>query len=75
MNFSSNLAAVTHAIHLAVAPVFLLTAVSGIVAAVAGRLGRIIDRARLPGSVGMLFDRNSAGHQAAEVCRVTACPG
>jgi len=74
MNFAPDLAAVTHAIHLAVAPVFLLTAVSGIVAAVAGRLGRIIDRARLPGSVGMLFDRNSASHQAAEVCRVTTCP-
>ena len=75
MNFAPDLAAITHAIQLAVAPVFLLTAVSGIVAAVAGRLGRIIDRARLPGSVGMLFDRNSASHKAAEVCRVTACPG
>jgi len=75
MNFAPDLAAITHAIQLAVAPVFLLAAVSGIITAVAGRLGRIIDRARLPGSVGMLFDRNSAGHQAAEVCRVTACLG
>jgi hypothetical protein len=32
---------------LAVAPVFLLTAVSGMIGAVAGRLARIIDRARL----------------------------
>jgi hypothetical protein len=47
MNFAPDLAAVTHAIQLAVAPVFLLTAVSGMIAAVAGRLGRIIDRARL----------------------------
>ncbi|HSV44383.1 MAG TPA: DUF2721 domain-containing protein [Ramlibacter sp.] len=38
--------AVTHGIQLAIAPVFLLTAVSGMIAAVAGRLARIIDRAR-----------------------------
>ena len=37
---------VSHGIQLAVAPVFLLTAVSGMIAAVAGRLARIIDRAR-----------------------------
>ena len=47
MNFAPDLAAVTHGIQLAVAPVFLLTAVSGMIAATAGRLGRIIDRARL----------------------------
>lgn len=38
---------VTHGIQLAVAPVFLLTAVSGMIGAVAGRLARIIDRARI----------------------------
>lgn len=38
---------ITHGIQLAVAPVFLLTAVSGMIAAVAGRLARIIDRARV----------------------------
>ena len=38
---------VTHGIQLAVAPVFLLTAVAGMIGAVAGRLSRIIDRARL----------------------------
>lgn len=38
---------VTRAIQLAVAPVFLLTAVSGMIGAVAGRLARIIDRARI----------------------------
>jgi hypothetical protein len=37
---------VTHGIQLAIAPVFLLTAVSGMIGAVAGRLARIIDRAR-----------------------------
>lgn len=39
--------AVTHGIQLAVAPVFLLTAVSGLIGAVAGRLSRIIDRGRV----------------------------
>jgi hypothetical protein len=38
---------ITHGNQLAIAPVFLLTAVSGMIAAVAGRLARIIDRARL----------------------------
>jgi hypothetical protein len=37
---------ITHGIQLALAPVFLLTAVSGMIAAVSGRLGRVIDRAR-----------------------------
>ena len=46
MNFAPDLAAVTHGIQLAIAPVFLLTAVSGMIGAVAGRLARIIDRAR-----------------------------
>lgn len=47
MIFAPDLATVTHGIQLAVAPVFLMTAVSGMIAAVAGRLARIIDRARL----------------------------
>ena len=46
MNFAPDLATVSHAIQLAVAPVFLLTAVTGMIAAAAGRLARIIDRAR-----------------------------
>ncbi len=37
---------INNAIRLAVAPVFLLTAVAGLLGAVAGRLARIIDRAR-----------------------------
>jgi hypothetical protein len=44
--FPIDSASVTHGIQLAVAPVFLLTAVSGMIGAVAGRLARIIDRAR-----------------------------
>lgn len=46
MVFPLDSGAVIHGIQLAVAPVFLLTAVSGMIGAVAGRLGRIIDRAR-----------------------------
>lgn len=47
MSFPLDASAVTHGIQLAVAPVFLLTAVSGMIGAIAGRLARIIDRARL----------------------------
>ena len=38
---------VTHSVQLAVAPVFFMTAVAGMISAVAGRLARIIDRARV----------------------------
>jgi hypothetical protein len=38
---------VAHAIQLAIAPVFLLTAVGGFLGVMANRLGRLIDRARL----------------------------
>jgi hypothetical protein len=47
MAFPLDTTTVTHGIQLAVAPVFLLTAVSGMIGAVAGRLARIIDRARV----------------------------
>jgi hypothetical protein len=47
MFFAIDLDTVTHGIQLAVAPVFLLTAVAGMIGTVAGRLTRIIDRARL----------------------------
>jgi hypothetical protein len=47
MAFPADGTSITHGIQLAVAPVFLLTAVSGMIGAVAGRLARIIDRARL----------------------------
>lgn len=47
MVFAIDTAAITHGIQLAVAPVFLLTAVTGMIGAVAGRLARIIDRARV----------------------------
>ncbi len=38
---------VSNAIHLAVAPVFLLTAIGAILGVMTNRLGRVIDRARL----------------------------
>ncbi|GAB4216614.1 MAG: DUF2721 domain-containing protein [Rhodoferax sp.] len=46
MFFATDAATVTHSIQLAVAPVFLLTAVAAMIGSVAGRLARIIDRAR-----------------------------
>jgi hypothetical protein len=47
MFFATDPNTVTHGIQLAVAPVFLLTAVAGMIGSVAGRLARIIDRARV----------------------------
>jgi ABC-type amino acid transport system permease subunit len=47
MAFPLDTDTVSHGIQLAVAPVFLLTAVSGMIGAVATRLARIIDRARV----------------------------
>lgn len=47
MFFAVDLNTVTHGIQLAVAPVFLLTAVAAMIGTVAGRLARIIDRARI----------------------------
>ncbi|TFG85019.1 MAG: DUF2721 domain-containing protein [Chromatiales bacterium] len=49
---------ITHGIQLAVAPVFLLTAVAGMIGAVAGRLSRIIDRARVVEQQVRLSDDN-----------------
>jgi hypothetical protein len=43
---SVNIADVGHAIQLALAPVFLLTGIAGILGVMAGRLARIIDRGR-----------------------------
>ena len=47
MSFPLDPDTVSHGIQLAVAPVFLLTAVSGMIGVVANRLARIIDRARV----------------------------
>lgn len=47
MNLISDPSAIVHSIQLSVAPVFLLTAVAGMINAVATRLARIVDRARM----------------------------
>ena len=61
MSFPLDPDTVSHGIQLAVAPVFLLTAVSGLLGVVANRLARIIDRARL------LEDRISGTASSTEV--------
>jgi hypothetical protein len=38
---------ISHAIQLAIAPVFLLTGIAGLLGVMANRLGRVIDRARV----------------------------
>lgn len=43
---TTALDAISHSIQLSVAPVFMLTAVAALLGALAGRLARIIDRAR-----------------------------
>ena len=52
--------AVTHAIELVVAPVFLLTGIGAILAVMTNRLGRVIDRAsRFGGKAGRSFPGGS----------------
>jgi hypothetical protein len=46
MSFPVDSVAISNGIQLAVAPVFLLTAVSGMIGVVANRLARVVDRAR-----------------------------
>ena len=46
MSFPVDSVAISYGIQLAVAPVFLLTAVSGMIGVVANRLARVVDRAR-----------------------------
>lgn len=67
MAFTIDTNAAAHGIQLAVAPVFLLTAVSGMIGVVAGRLARIIDRARrLEDRALASGDANLHEHAAAE---------
>ena len=47
MNFNLDSSTIIPGIQLAVAPVFFLTAVAGMLGVVAGRLARVVDRARL----------------------------
>jgi hypothetical protein len=61
MVFQIDASNISHGIQLAVAPVFLLTAVAGMIGVVANRLARIIDRARLVES--HLDNGTQAAHQ------------
>ena len=47
MQVSANLSIIASAIQLAVAPVFLLTGIGGLLAVMAGRLSRVVDRFRV----------------------------
>jgi hypothetical protein len=47
MDPDQGIATIAHAIQLAIAPVFLLTGIGSLLAVMANRLGRIIDRARV----------------------------
>jgi len=60
MQIKSQVVAIGHVIQLAVAPVFLLTGVSGLLGVLTNRLARIIDRART------LEDRLTGGPVAAQ---------
>lgn len=64
MFFATDLETVTNGIKLAVAPVFLLTAVAGMIGSVAGRLARIIDRARV---LENQIDNTATAHDGASV--------
>lgn len=47
MPTTANLPVISHAIQLAIAPVFLLTGIAAMLGVMANRLARVIDRARL----------------------------
>jgi len=47
MPIDQGLPAIAHAIQLAIAPVFLLTGIAGLLGVMANRLARVIDRARM----------------------------
>lgn len=68
MSFPLDPDTVSHGIQLAVAPVFLLTAVSGMIGTVANRLARIIDRARtLEERITLAGDSEASRHHYVEL--------
>jgi hypothetical protein len=56
-----HVTSVTHVIQLAVAPVFLLTAIATLISALNTRLGRIVDRIRVLQAQGPAAARSEAG--------------
>jgi hypothetical protein len=64
-NMETHITDITHVIQLAVAPVFLLTAIGTLITALNNRLGRVIDRRRilqerLPGGIAQPTPRSTA---------------
>jgi Protein of unknown function (DUF2721) len=57
----NHVTSVTHVIQLAVAPVFLLTAIATLISALNVRLGRIVDRQRALQAFGPIEARSEAG--------------
>jgi hypothetical protein len=66
MEDGSNVTAIAHVIQLAVAPVFLIAGVGGLLNVLTNRLGRIIDRARITEEKLGVKSENS---RLAEQCR------
>lgn len=88
MQTESQVVAIGHVIQLAVAPVFLLTGVSGLLTVLTNRLARIIDRARtleerlaraaepqqppLYAELGLLAQRGRMINRAVRLCTICA---
>ena len=67
MPASESAPIIQHAIQLAVAPVFLLSGVAGLLAVMAGRLARIIDRARDLEQKWAMLDEKAFAHGKVEI--------
>ena len=64
---NESIPVIQHAIQLAVAPVFLLSGVAGLLAVMAGRLARIIDRARDLEQKWTMLDEKALARGKAEI--------
>jgi hypothetical protein len=67
MSPNEGIPIIQHAIQLAVAPVFLLSGVAGLLAVMAGRLARIIDRARDIEQKWAMLDEKARGRGKEEI--------
>jgi hypothetical protein len=64
---TEQIGSIAHAIQLAIAPVFLLTGIAGLLGVMANRLGRVIDRARTLEQVWPTLSANGQEKARAEV--------
>ena len=64
---TEQIGSIAHAIQLAIAPVFLLTGIAGLLGVMANRLGRVIDRARTLEQVWPTLSANGQTKARAEV--------